>query len=172
MKTPKFTPTYVAALQDYSRATSKSIPRKSTATTASGGNYQRLLTGASESYVPEDTTISDSSILAELSIRALRLAVRIIKELEYNNALWYFDHTKNKRDAKAIYELRDKGILKPTEDTCIHYVNPFLIRKGNVLAVTAHTADITCNQKVERSMIRSLNKKNIQLNPMDLTELT
>jgi hypothetical protein len=171
MKRPKYTLTYTQALRTYSRALSQSRIQKCNNVVA-GIDGVKIVQEGSESYSREDVTIADSNILGTLSHRALQICIRIMAELKFNNALWYFDHTKNSRDRVAIKELREKNILSHTEDTCIHFVNPDVFRKGNKLMVAANTAVISENQKVCRSMIRPLNKKNIEINPMHLTELT
>lgn len=171
MKRPKYSLAYVRALQTYSRVVSQSRLRKATNVTAKNNIVSTEQSG-SESYSPEDVTITDSELLETISHRALQICVKIIRELKFNNALWYFDHTENTRDAMAIKELRERGVICATEDTRIHYVNPDYIRKGNKLLVAANTASVTAAGHVERAMIRPLNKKNIQINPMHLIELT
>lgn len=171
MKRPVYSLAYIQALQTYSRIVSQSKLRKGTHVTASGNMVNTAQEGT-ESYSPEDVTITDSALLQKLSHRALQLCLQIIAELKFNNALWYFDHTLNKRDLKAVKELREMGVLSATEDTRIHFVNPDLIRKGNKLLVAANTASVTAVGKVCKTMIRPLNRKNIELNPMHLTELT
>lgn len=170
MKRPKYSLAYVQSLQTYARIVSQSKTRKSTQVVARLNSVSTAQSG-SESYVHEDVSITDSNILDSLSHRALQLCIRIIRELQFNNALWYFDHTLNKRDLVAIKELRQKSVLFPTEDTRIHFVNPDMIRKGNKLLVAANTAVVTATGKVEKAMIRPLNKKNIELNPLHLAEL-
>lgn len=168
---PKYSLAYIKALQLYTATVGKSTIKNSTNVLA-GYSGITVNAGNRETYSPEDITITDSTILSQLSHRALLLCIRIISELKFNNALWHFDHTKNSRDRTAIKELRSKAILFPTEETHIHFVNPDLIRKGNKVLVLGNTAVITATGRVELSMIRPLNKKNIELNPLHLTELT
>lgn len=170
MKKPKYSLAYVQALQVYCRVMAASRTKPSTLVNGSL-NSVTVTQGATESYQPEDVSIVQNGLLPLLSHRAAMLCHTIMDELEFNNALWYFDHTKNKRDLKAVKELREKGVILPTEDTRIHYINPDKIRKGNKLLVAANTAAITATGRVDRSMIRPLNKKNIQLNPLHLVEL-
>lgn len=170
MKRPEYSMAYVYALQTYSKIVTQSKLRKATNVTAKGNAVSATQEGT-ESYSPEDVTITDSTIFQRVSTRTGKVIQQIIAELQFNNALWYFDHTLNSRNAMAIKELRKVGILYPTEDTRIHYVNPDFIRKGNKLLVAANTASVTAVGKVCKTMIRPLNRKNIELNPMHLTEL-
>lgn len=170
MSKPQFSAAYVQALIAYSRMVSRSKLRKATQITG----YLNAITtteGGTETYSPEDITITDRTILKTLGHRALQLALQIIEELQFNNALWYFDHTTNKRDAAAIKELRAKNILYPTEDTRIHFVNPEMIRRGNKFLVAGNTAFITSTGKVCKEMIKPLNRKNIEINPIHLAEI-
>ena len=171
MKRPVYSLAYIQALQTYSRIVSQSKTRRANHVTGRLNTVTTVQEGI-ETYSPDDVTIVDSTILQKLSHRASVLSSQIISELKFNNALWYFDHTLNKRDLKAIKELRDLGVLSSTEDTRIHFVNPDYIRKGNKLLVAANTAMVTATCKVCKTMIRPLNKKHIELNPMHLTELT
>jgi hypothetical protein len=171
MKRPKYSLAYIQALQTYARVVSQSKIRKANHVLASGSVVTTTQEGT-ESYSSEEIAISDSHILGELTVRGLKMYARIMSELKFNNALWYFDHTTNNRDTRVIKELREKGLLLPTEDIRIHYVNPDKLRKGNKLLVAANTAAVTATGKVERAMIKPLNKKNIQINPMHLLELT
>lgn len=170
-KRPKYSLTYTTAVRTYSRIMASTKTRQGTHVVGTHNSVSVVQTGQMESYSKEDVTITDSDILDTLSHRALQLCVKIIKDLQFNNALWYFDHTKNTRDAMAIKELRDRGVLEHTEDTRIHFVNPDIIRKGNKLQVAGNTALITEKQKVCRELIRPLNKRNIELNPMHIAEL-
>jgi hypothetical protein len=170
MKRPKYSLAYIRALQSYSKTVTESKLRKATNVTASHNEVKTAQEGT-ESYSPENVTIADCTIFQRVSSKAASLIHLIFAELQFNNALWYYDHTKNTRDAMAIKELREVGVLFMTEDTRIHYVNPDFIRKGNKLLVAANTAMVTAVGKVDRSMIRPLNKKNIELNPMHIVEL-
>lgn len=161
---------YVYALQSYCKIVTQSKLRKATLVTAKGNAVNTTQEGT-ESYSPENVIITDCTIFQRVSSRTAKVIHQILAELQFNNALWYFDHTLNTRDAAAIKELREKSILFPTEDTRIHYVNPDYIRKGNKLLVAANTAAVTATGKVCKTMIRPLNKKNIELNPMHLVEL-
>lgn len=171
MKRPQYSIAYVLALQSYSKIVTESKLRKASNVTAKGNAVNTAQEGM-ESYSPENIIITDCTIFQRISSRAAKVIHQIVAELQFNNALWYFDHTTHTRDAVAIQELRKVGILFPTEDTRIHFVNPDYIRKGNKLLVAANTASITATGKVCRTMIRPLNKKNIELNPIHLTELT
>ncbi len=171
MKSSKISLAHHVALKTYSRIVLAARNRTITGVACKFNEVSTVSTKTMEAYTPEDVAITDSKILLTLGSRAVQLYIHIINDLQFNNALWYFDHTLNKRDGKAIKELREKGILFPTEDTRIHFVNPDMIRKGNKLLVAANTAMVTSVGKVDRSMIRPLNKKNITLNPMHLVDV-
>lgn len=170
MKRPKYSLAYIQSLQVYSLIVAKSKRRKAVHVTADYNTVNTAQEGT-ESYTQENVIITDCTFLLNISKRAADIVHRIMAELCFNNALWYFDHTTNTRDAMAIKELRELGVLKHTEDTHIHFVNPDFIRKGNKLLVAANTAMVTAVGKVDRSMIRPLNKKNIELNPVHIAEL-
>jgi hypothetical protein len=170
MARPKYSVTYTEALRTYSRALSRSKLRKNNNVVAKSSGVTTVQEDM-ETSSPEDVTITDSALFQKLSHRAAQLCHQIIGELKFNNALWYFDQTKNSRDRVAIKELRDKHILSHTEDTCIHFVNPDVIRKGNKLLVAANTAIITEHSRVCKEMIRPLNRKNIELNPLHIADV-
>lgn len=172
MKKEQFNRAYVLALRAYSQTLTRSKTQKGSHIVAGASGVSQVPTGQMETYSPEEITICASKLPTSLSRRELQLFTLIVAELKYNNALWHFDHTKNTRDAMAIKGLREKGVIHATEDPRIHFVNPDFIRRGNKLLVSANTAMVTATGKVCLEMIRPLNKKNIELNPLHLTELT
>jgi hypothetical protein len=135
------------ALQTYSRIVSQSKIRKGSHVIGNSNTVSEVQTGQAESYSPENVIVANGAALKGLSSRATDLCIRMMVELKFNNALWYFDHTKNTRDSTAIKELREKNILLQTDNTRIHFVNPDIIRKGNKLLVAANTAMVTATGK-------------------------
>ena len=82
--------------------------------------------------------ISDS-LPEDLSVGAMKLIMRIVRELVYGNYLWYFDHENQKNLKAAIAELRIKQILLKTNKPTMHIVNPLFISKGEAIAIAHHS---------------------------------
>lgn len=94
---------------------------------------------ALEVFIPGDYSYVNSEVFSGLSKRAIVMVSKIMVELKFNNALWYFDTKINERDSGVITELRKKEILFKTGTTEIHLVNPFFIRKGRISHVIVYT---------------------------------
>jgi hypothetical protein len=78
--------------------------------------------------------ISDCSIYDDLTPSAIKLVIRIQKELKMNNPLWECAD-RSKRDVRAALALlKRKDIISPIEGTDIFYVNVTKIRKGKPLS--------------------------------------
>jgi hypothetical protein len=94
--------------------------------------YDNEETDDTEIFVRGSYAYVSTDTFAGLTDRAIVMVSRIMIELKNNNTLWQFDQRKNERDSKVITELRKKEILFKTDLAYIHYVNPFLIRKGKI----------------------------------------
>ena len=125
-----------------------------------------------EDFVPSEFTVVSCNVFENLSSRANGLVCKIISELHQNNALWVFDHRTNKRDQKAISELRTKGILFKTEDTIVHFVNPMILRRGKQIAVVFCMIELLENSsRVTPDMARPLRMRaSGAVNPVEVEE--
>jgi hypothetical protein len=79
--------------------------------------------------------ISSADIYDELSPAAIKLIIRIQKELKMNNPLWHCPDKDSGRIRGALAQLKAKKILEPIENTDMFIVNPTKVRKGRPLAV-------------------------------------
>jgi hypothetical protein len=136
-------------------------------------SYEKLSTGLQKRSIAEDFTVLTKGFINELNLstRAKLMILDIMEELKLNNPLWYFDHTKNTRDAATIKELRDKNILFKLEDPRIHYVNPQYIKRGTRASVLcAIQNELEGVVRVGPENIRNLTKLlKIDLNQFDIT---
>lgn len=148
---------YVLSLQLYTRMCETGQLRKITLEQYSERKYERIETGLTAKFQPEELTILDTNLFkADWTAGAIRLMTKIMAELMMNNALWYYEST-NSRDRKIISELRIAGILLKTEDPHIHYVNPDKIRRGGKPAVLALTTkELETVSRVSKDNIRNL----------------
>ncbi|MBS1917876.1 MAG: hypothetical protein JST87_16520 [Bacteroidetes bacterium] len=124
-------------------------------------HFERLLTHYKQSIIPQDFVIIESGLFTTLEKRERDTVCRIIAELKFNNALWYFDHRLNTKDAEAISALREKNILFKTDTTRVHLVNPLKIRRGkpeNVVVATTLLVDNAA--EISSELIRDLTPPN------------
>lgn len=87
--------------------------------------------------VPGEIFISSADIYDDLPISAIKLILRIQKELMYNNPLWECPDKSDSNVRAAIAKLRRRDILIPIEKTDLYIVNPLFIRKGRALSIYA-----------------------------------
>lgn len=147
---------YKISLELYAQACMKGLMRKVTLEQYSEFGYEKIDTGHKAKYIPESIVVVETSVFDDLSPRATKLALRMLKELHMNNALWYFEN-QNTADSTAVKELREKQILFKTENPHIHFVNPSCIRKGSKPGVLACTTnELKGINKVSISNIRAL----------------
>lgn len=79
--------------------------------------------------------ISSADVYEDLSIGAIKLIIRIQKELKMNNPLWDCGGKEKRETRAALAQLKKKQIIYPISNTNIFIVNPIKIRKGRPLAV-------------------------------------
>lgn len=106
------------------------------------GSYANIGLEETEDFVPTKFTMVQCDLFDNLSPRATKLVIKIIKELKENNALWKFEHAENQSEKKALAELRKKDILHKTENPLIHIVNPLYLRRGTPAGVAYKTMDL------------------------------
>lgn len=129
-------------------------------TTANSNGYQRTKTEHSSSRIRQPLVMADTSFLMDCSAQEWLLIRIIMNELKEYNCLWECnkDIKKNSKNRVAINSLIDKNILQKTETTNIYVVNPFYIRRGDLMGVIATTAKLLDNcSKVDSTYIT--NKK-------------
>lgn len=78
--------------------------------------------------------ISDASIYDGLTPAAIKLVIRIQKELKMNNPLWECADRSKRELRAALALLKKKDIISPIEGTDMFYVNVTKIRKGKPLS--------------------------------------
>jgi hypothetical protein len=166
----KPTKSYITCLKLFDNLADRTKKKKVKQNTYSEGIYEQIELDEEEDYFPENFTILESSIFQDLTTRAQKLVHKISAEIKANNALWYFDHTKNSRDSAAISELKRRKVLFDTETTTIHLVNPAFIRKGHPGSTLGLTMGILKkSSKVTRDMIKAMRiKGKIQASMYDL----
>lgn len=162
---------YEKSIELYIKARRESKKKKSKKETINYNHYEYLDLNEVEDFVPSSFTITTKNVFHGLSNRGRLLLTRIIDELEWGNALWYFDHTENSRNSTVIKELREKGILLKTDNTCIHFVNPFFIRTGQTAQILAKMVRLTYNcSHITREMIKPLRYRGrIEFDPIDIS---
>ena len=79
--------------------------------------------------------ISSADIYDELSPSAIKLIIRIQKELKMNNPLWHCPDKNLRQTRSGLAQLKAKKIIEAVENTDMFLVNPTKIRKGRPLAV-------------------------------------
>lgn len=164
---------YITALQLHGKMTSLVKKRNVKKATISSSIYENIDLPELEDFIPSHFTVLQMDVYIGLSKRAASLVNKIVSELHENNALWKFDQRRNKRDQKAISELRLKQILFKTEDCIIHFVNPQYIRRGTPAGVLFNMIHLLENcSRVTPEYIRNLRaRKTGFVNPIDKENL-
>lgn len=158
MKKLQYSPTYVHILDLLFKLRPQKVP--DTGQTMSGGKLNVLSVGTSSDKIIQDLFVSATE-LWELCNNPHEwfMIARIGNELKYGNALWEASEDLKSKSAKRriLAKLVLKKILIPTETTNIYIVNPFYLRKGDMLRVLYGTAEILAdNVKVLPEHIRSI----------------
>lgn len=111
--------------------------------------FERVNTNTLSHRVPQPIVISDANLYEKCTSGEWHLIGRISIELKEYNCLWQCDaqaKLKNTNYRKSIAGLVEKDILIKTETTNIYVVNPLYIRKGDLFAVLATTANMLEDQ--------------------------
>ncbi len=158
MKKLQYSPTYVHILDLLFKLKSQKVPGMTQI--ISGGKLNIIPTGATSDKVLQELFVSASE-LWELCNNPHEwfMIGRIGNDLKYGNALWEVsDELKSRsKNRQILASLIRKGLLIPTETTNIYIVNPFYLRKGDMLRVLYGTAEILAdNVKVLPEHIRSI----------------
>jgi hypothetical protein len=79
--------------------------------------------------------IASADVYEGLTLSAVKLLIRIQKELKMNNPLWHCADKELSQVRLALAQLKRKEIIESIEDTEMYIVNPTKIRKGRPLSV-------------------------------------
>lgn len=90
--------------------------------------------------------ISSSDVYEDLSLSAIKLIIRIQKELRMNNPLWECTDKDKREIRSALAQLKRKRIIYPIGTTTIFIINPAKIRKGRPLSVYGALYQYSKNQ--------------------------
>ena len=118
-----------------------------TTQTFTGNSLNVIKTGTSD-RIRQEITIANDELFTLCNKNEWYLLGRIGTELHYGNALWAcsdeFKATSQGRT--TIASLKKKNLLIPTETKDIYIVNPFYLRKGDLLKVLVGTAELLIDE--------------------------
>ena len=137
--------TYLSILDLLFKLSNKTVSGNSYSTTLDNGTFKRTNLGSASNKIPQEIFISDLEFGKNCSPHEWYFLTWVIGlNLKLYNALWYCDPKlkNNGANNKAIKTLINKGVLTKTETTNIYFVNPFIIRRGELFAVLTTTAKI------------------------------
>lgn len=160
MESSKKSPTYHNLTDLYFKLSQMAKDSSLYSSTIDNSGYRRTKTEHNTSRIRQPLVMADTSFLADCSNQEWLLIKAIMNELKEYNCLWECnkDLKKNSKNRIAISSLIDKNILQKTETTNIYVVNPFYIRRGDLMGVITTTAKLLDNcSKVDATYIT--NKK-------------
>lgn len=160
MDSAKKSPTYHNLTDLYFKLSQMAQESTVYSSTVDNNGYRRTKTEHSSSRIRQPLVMADTSFLMDCSAQEWLLIRIIMNELKEYNCLWECskDIKKNSKNRIAINSLIDKNILQKTETTNIYVVNPFYIRRGDLMGVIATTAKLLDNcSKIDATYIT--NKK-------------
>lgn len=162
MQRPK-SPTYVNLIDLYFKMSRMMKDSPVYTQQITGQQFQRTRAqGISSQRIMQPIVMTDNSFLIDCTNQEWLLIKTIMTELKEYNCLWHCDPKlkKNSSNRSAINGLIDKNILIKTETTNIYIVNPFYIRRGDLMSVITTTANLLENtSRVDTTYIT--NKKPI-----------
>ena len=124
--------------------------------------YERKYSETKKRYVPGDFIMVDPILLSTLNPDELKVVVQIIAELELYNPFWECNYRAvGGKLERTISKLRKKNILLDTGNNEIHFVNPWLIKRGNISTVLAAAiAQVRKIKSVDKKLIKKLSAPN------------
>lgn len=124
----------------------------------SNTTYESRLSDEKKFYLLKEFAQVNPDFLAKLTKGEVELVIKIMNELEMNNALWNFEYRGKGREERAFLKLRAKGLLIKTQCIDIHIVNPLLLRRGSATTVIAATYDLIQKKRgaLNSSMVKRL----------------
>lgn len=161
---------YMTAIEMYHKTARTGVARKVTIEQYSSVQYDiATIEDQTAQYIPEDLVVLSSGWLHQVMPKAMSLVVyELMPNLKKNNALWYYKPL-NSYDRAALKQMRDIGILMPTEEPFIHFVNPEFVRKGSRVGVLAMTVrELEGCGRVSVANIRDLRGTKADVNPFHM----
>ncbi len=120
--------------------------------------YERKYSETKKPYVPGDFVMVDPLLLSTLKPGELKVVVQIIAELELFNPFWECNYREaGGKLERTISKLRKKNILLDTGNNEIHFVNPWLIKRGNISTVLAAAIEQVRKVKsIDKKLVKKL----------------
>lgn len=101
--------------------------------TMTESEFRKKLSEEKKDFVITEFVMVAPDLLKKLPPHEQKIVIDIISELQQNNSLWYSDYRSiGGKYERAVLSLRKKGLLLETPFKSIHFVNPFLIRRGDI----------------------------------------
>lgn len=153
-------PTYVNLIDLYFKMSRMMQDSPVYTQSMNGQQYQKTKTGLTSQRIMQPIVMAENQFINDCTDQEWLVIRRIMCELKEYNCLWHCDPAlkKNSKNRIALNSLILKGILQKTETTHIYVVNPFYIRRGDLMAVITTTARLLENaSKVDTTYIT--NKK-------------
>lgn len=115
-----------------------------TAQESSGNRLNVISTGFKSDRVIQELTIANDELWSLVSAPEWYELGRIGRELKYGNALWAPtpEYKQKSRNRAILSSLAKKNLVVPTETVDIYIINPFYLRKGDLLRVLHGTAEL------------------------------
>jgi hypothetical protein len=141
----------------YSQMTQESSPYSST---IENGAFRRIKSDIKSNKIMQPIVMAENEFIKECSNQEWLVIRRIMCELKEYNCLWHCDPNikGNSSNRVAINALIKKGIICKTETPNIYVVNPFYIRRGDLMTVICTTAKHLENAS-KVSLVHITNKK-------------
>lgn len=156
MQQSKFSYTYMQILDLLFKI--KVDKSNDTTQTFSGSSLNVIKTGQSD-RVKQEITIANDDLFLLCNKNEWYLLGKIGRELHYGNALWICSSEikDNSQNRTALASLKKKNIMIPTETKDIYIVNPFYLRKGDLLKVLIGTAELLIDEpKVQLEHVKKI----------------
>lgn len=109
--------------------------RKSKQEVLSNGTFETVESKTPTFFLTGDFVICSADLYNGLTPAAIKLVLRIQKELVMNNPLWELEHNGANQGAlrSPLRLLKEKDIIEAVVGTSLFIVNPAKIRKGGAL---------------------------------------
>lgn len=144
-----------------------------TSQTFSGNSLNVIKTGTSDK-VRQEITIANDELFTLCNKHEWWVLGQISVELHYGNALWVCPETlkSTSQNRTVMGSLKKKNLIIPTETKDIYIVNPFYLRKGDLLKVLVGTAELLMDvPQVQLEHVRRLGYvKGLELKSVEAVE--
>lgn len=155
-----YSPTYVHLLDLIFKIKTSEV---TTSTQKLEGNKLNIISIGKSDRVIQEITIANDELWSMCSPTEWYLLGKIGRELKYGNALWQIEPEFKAKSSnrRTIATLVAKNLMIPTETTNIYIINPFYLRKGDLIRVLHGTAEQLINvTKVLPDHIKSIQRTN------------